>query len=81
MSVIYAECRNYTHYTECRYYECHYAECRGATTRGVIEALFMLKNKKLDFYTLAKNLMSVNSIDIFVTKINFLIVKTCNKSK
>jgi hypothetical protein len=34
LSVIYAECRNYPHYAECRYAECCYAECRYAECRG-----------------------------------------------
>jgi len=29
-SAIYAECRKWAHYTECRYTECCYAECRYA---------------------------------------------------
>ncbi len=27
---VYAECRNWAQYAECRYAECRYAECRGA---------------------------------------------------
>jgi hypothetical protein len=30
LSVIYAECRKYAYYAECRYAECHHTECRGA---------------------------------------------------
>jgi hypothetical protein len=29
LTVIYAECRNWAHYAECRHAECRYAECRG----------------------------------------------------
>jgi hypothetical protein len=30
---VYAECRNYTHYAECRYAKCRYDKCRYAKCR------------------------------------------------
>ena len=37
LSVIYAECRNWAHYAECRYAKCRYTECRYAECRGALK--------------------------------------------
>ncbi len=52
-SVIYAECREETHFAECHYaenhyVECHYAMCHGAVARQFLKNLFFVASTILD---------------------------------